>query len=300
MRYYAVLCCAGNVLDPLALVDRYGAEYLRYYLASEIHFGNDGDFSHEAFCARINAELADDLGNLAMRALTFTARHCAGAVPKPQPQHLLTEADQALLGAAAEALTQCRGLMQQQSVKTSCEVIIQLAKMGNKYIDTQAPWVLVKKDRARMETVLYVLLELLRGAAILLSPVCPRSCDHMLDQLGVAREHRNFEHITAQPLKPGSPINRPVPVFPKIEPPPPASSTTSAAAATKDTSAAQYPQYSNVTSAADLGSCIIALGDKIRQFKAASKAANKAASKAELKPLIEELTFLKNRYDILF
>jgi methionyl-tRNA synthetase len=92
----------GNVLDPFQLLDQYGMDYLRYFLVAEVPFGNDGDFTHEAFTNRINSDLANDLGNLAQRALTMIEKHCEGKIPEHGP---LTDEDEALLKAAEDALS---------------------------------------------------------------------------------------------------------------------------------------------------------------------------------------------------
>ena len=124
----------GNVLDPLELLEKYGQDYLRYFLVSEIHFGNDGDFSDTSFTARINSDLANDIGNLAQRCLTMINKQCEGKIPTPAA---FTDEDRALLQAAKDALPTVQSLLSQQSMKLICEEIVNLAKLGNRYIDTQ-------------------------------------------------------------------------------------------------------------------------------------------------------------------
>lgn len=118
---------------------------------------------------------------MAQRLLTFVAKHCDGEVPVPGE---FTPDDTALLAAAADALRESRDLVEQQNIKGMTAVIINVAKLGNKYIDTQAPWTLRKTDEARMRTVMYVLAEVIRVTAVLLSPVMSVSCNNMLDQIG--------------------------------------------------------------------------------------------------------------------
>ena len=127
------------------------------------------------------SELANDFGNLAQRMLTFIAKNCEGEIPTPG---IFTPDDTALLAAAVDALHQSRDLVEQQNIKGMTAVIINVAKLGNKYIDTQAPWTLRKTDEARMRTVMYVLSEIIRITAVLLSPVMSTSCNKMLDQIG--------------------------------------------------------------------------------------------------------------------
>jgi methionyl-tRNA synthetase len=118
---------------------------------------------------------------LAQRLLTFVAKHCDGEVPVPGE---FTPDDTALLAAAVDALRESRDLVEQQNIKGMTAVVINVAKLGNKYIDTQAPWTLRKTDEARMRTVMYVLAEVIRVTAVLLSPVMSVSCNNMLDQIG--------------------------------------------------------------------------------------------------------------------
>ena len=127
------------------------------------------------------SELANDFGNLAQRMLTFIAKNCEGEIPTPG---IFTPDDTALLAAAVDALHQSRELVEQQNIKGMTAVIINVAKLGNKYIDTQAPWTLRKTDEARMRTVMYVLSEIIRVTAVLLTPVMSTSCNKMLDQIG--------------------------------------------------------------------------------------------------------------------
>jgi methionyl-tRNA synthetase len=276
----------GNVLDPFELIQTYGVEYLRYYMAAEIHLGNDGDFSHDAFCARINSDLANDLGNLAQRCLTFVDKHCEGVIPQPGA---FNEEDREVLDALQEALPLARGHMHTQSIKNMCDTIIQVAKMGNKYIDTQAPWALVKTDKERMRTVLYVLSELLRHTAILLRPVMPKACDEMLNQLGVAPnpQARSFAALL-QPAAPGAKIGTPSPIFPKLDAVALAPKTVTAIEA----EAPLFTQYEGL-GVEQVGAKIVEVGGAIRSQKAAK------ASKEELKPLIQELTYAKDMYKTL-
>jgi methionyl-tRNA synthetase len=128
------------------------------------------------------SELANDFGNLAQRVLSFVGKNCDSTIPTPG---VFTAEDDALLAAAADSLQLARGCVDTQNLKGMCEVIINVAKLGNKYIDVQAPWALKKTDEARMRTVLYVLAETLRITAVLLLPVMESSCTNMLDQIGM-------------------------------------------------------------------------------------------------------------------
>lgn len=203
----------GNVLDPLALVRQYGLDNLRYFLVAEVPFGQDGDFSDEAFAGRVNSDLCNDIGNLAQRVLVMVDKHCEGRIPQPGP---LADDDRQLLEAATEALAACRRHVEVQNMRAMCESIVGVAKLGNRYIDAQAPWTLRKTDPARMLTVLYVLADVLRKIAILLDPITPASSAALLDQLGATGEFREFSSFAAL-LPPGTKIGTVQPLFPKVE-----------------------------------------------------------------------------------
>lgn len=203
----------GNVLDPNELIAQYGVDFLRYFMIAEVPFGNDGDFSHDALISRVNTNLANEVGNLAQRALVMVYKNCEGRVPEPGP---LTDEDKALLHAAEEALGIARDYVHTQSLHRMVESIMSVARLGNKYIDVQAPWALKKTDIPRMCTVLYVLTETVRRIAILLEPVIPGSCNRLLDQIGMGPELRTFASIS-QTIPPGTPILSPSPIFPRIE-----------------------------------------------------------------------------------
>lgn len=279
----------GNVLDPAELVSHYGADYVRYFLASEFHFGNDGDFAHDAFCHRINLQLANELGNLAQRTLTMVQRSHAGVIPPPGE---LTEGDLALLEAVDRTLDEVRAHLEVQAVKSICDCVNGVAKLGNKYFDTMAPWLLAKSDPARLQSVLYVMCELLRQSAILLQPVMPASCDHMLDQLGVPSDpaFRNFAALSER-IIPGTKILTPRPVFPKVEPPIVPAAKDPVAELEAAELAARLAAFDTLN-AEELTTKIAEVGMEIREKKL------QKVSKEELKPLLQQLTYLKNRYDI--
>lgn len=279
----------GNVLDPVELINLYGVDYLRYYMAAEINFGNDGDFSHDLFCTKINSELANDLGNLAQRTLTMIGKHCDSLIPIPGE---FKSEDLEILETLKESISLTRSHVRQQSIKSYCDTIIQLARLGNKYIDTQAPWVLVKTDKERMYTVLYVLMELLRYSAILLEPVMPSSCNKMLDLLGIPStiEARSILALEQQ-LSSGLRIGTPIPIFPKIEIIVENKQINNNIDNDKTSLIIEtYEQY-DVLNLLELSDKILLVGTDLRNKKAAK------VDKDNLKPLINELNYLKNRYN---
>ena len=157
----------GNVIDPFALADAYGVDQLRYFLLREVPFGQDGNYSHEAIVARINADLANDLGNLAQRSLSMVARGLAGTLPKPGT---LQASDQALLAAADALIGKAREAMLTQQLHQILNAVWTVVAEANRYFASAAPWALAKTDPQRQGTVLYVTAEVLRQVSILILP----------------------------------------------------------------------------------------------------------------------------------
>jgi methionyl-tRNA synthetase len=203
----------GNVIDPLALVDEFGVDQVRYFMLREVPFGNDGDFSRRAMVGRINGDLANDFGNLAQRTLSMIAKNCGGQVPTPGA---LDADDQALLDAAGGLLDTMREHLMVQEFHAALAAQWRVIAEANRYVDAQAPWALRKSDPARMATVLYVLAETIRRLAILAQPATPGAAARMLDQIAVAEEARDFAHLgTDHALVPGTALPKPEGVFPR-------------------------------------------------------------------------------------
>ena len=203
----------GNVIDPFSLVEHYGLDQLRYFLLREVPFGQDGNYSHEAIVNRTNADLANDLGNLAQRSLSMIAKNCGGAVPH---RGQLAEADRAILDQATTALAAARRAMADQQIHLALAAIFGVVAEANRYFAAQEPWALRKTDPARMETVLGTTAEVIRRVAILCQPFVPASAGKLLDLLAVGEGERDFAHLDdAHALKPGTPLPAPQPVFPR-------------------------------------------------------------------------------------
>ena len=207
----------GNVVDPFALVDHYGLDQVRYYFMREGPFGQDGSYSHEAIVNRINADLANGLGNLAQRSLSMVAKNCGGVVPKRGD---LAEADAAILAQADAALVTAREAMAGQGIHHALAAIFGVVAEANRYFAAQEPWALKKTDPARMETVLWTTAETIRRVAILNLAFIPGSAAKLLDLLAVPTDARTFAHLTEDyALVPGTPLPAPQPVFPRyVEP----------------------------------------------------------------------------------
>eukprot|EP00551_Chaetoceros_affinis_P008856 CAMPEP_0203668574 /NCGR_PEP_ID=MMETSP0090-20130426/5172_1 /ASSEMBLY_ACC=CAM_ASM_001088 /TAXON_ID=426623 /ORGANISM="Chaetoceros affinis, Strain CCMP159" /LENGTH=591 /DNA_ID=CAMNT_0050533051 /DNA_START=186 /DNA_END=1961 /DNA_ORIENTATION=+ len=208
----------GNVIDPMELVETYGVDQTRFFLMSEVTFGNDGDFSHEKMIQKVNTNLANELGNLCQRTLSMAFKNCGKAVPEEIGSY--TEEDEALLARAKSLQKEAGEHISKQSIQKYVETMVSMIWESNKYIDDMAPWVLRKTDPDRMATVIYVLMEVLRYAAILYQPLIPDSANKILDQLTVPPNERSFHHLDDKyAVKPGNPISKPIGVFPRLESP---------------------------------------------------------------------------------
>jgi len=207
----------GNVVDPFAMIEHYGLDQVRYFFLREVPFGQDGSYSHDAIVNRTNADLANDLGNLAQRSLSMIAKNCGAVVPA---RGALADADKAILAMADEALVTARRTMAEQSVHQALAAIFGVVAEANRYFAGQEPWALKKTDPARMETVLHTTAETIRRVALMCQPFMPTSAARLLDLLAVPADERAFEHAgEAHALKPGTPLPAPAAVFPRyVEP----------------------------------------------------------------------------------
>jgi methionyl-tRNA synthetase len=203
----------GNVVDPFAMVDRYGLDKTRFYLMREIPFGQDGSYAHEAFVNRTNADLANDIGNLAQRSLSMIAKNCGGTVPQPGA---FSAEDKAILDMADQALANASAAMAEQSIHTAIAATFAVISETNRYFAGQEPWALKKSDPARMETVLYVTAEVIRRVAIQCQAVMPQSASKLLDLVAAPANQREFSYAGDRgSLVPGTPLPAPEPVFPR-------------------------------------------------------------------------------------
>ncbi|MHA7227263.1 methionine--tRNA ligase [Glutamicibacter soli] len=204
----------GNTVSPDDFVTRYGLDQVRYFFLREVPFGADGNYNHETIVARINGDLANNFGNLAQRSLSMVAKNCGGLVPTPGE---LLAADTEILGAAANLLEINREAYDRQEFSRALEAVWHVLGDTNAYFAEQEPWKLKKTDPARMETVLYVTIEIVRQVAILLQPVLPQAMTSLLNVLAVGEgSARNFENYGTA-LVPGTELPAPAPVFPRYE-----------------------------------------------------------------------------------
>lgn len=207
----------GNVIDPVEFVDRFGVDQVRYFLLREIPFGQDGSISEEAMISRVNADLANELGNLAQRSLSMVARNLDGVVPEPSAP---TADDDELLALADGLLEKVRAAFGTQAMHLGLEAIWLMLGAANRYFSAHEPWKLAKSeaaaDHARFGTILYTTLEVVRIAALLVQPVMPESAGKLLDLLGQDAEQRMFTAVGRR-LTPGLVLPAPSGVFPRYQ-----------------------------------------------------------------------------------
>jgi methionyl-tRNA synthetase len=180
----------GNVVDPFNLADQYGVDQIRYFFLREVPFGQDGNYNHEVIVARTNADLANDLGNLAQRSLSMINKQLGGLLSKPRK---FSDNDRAILKAAKSMIGPARKAMKTQQIHLALNVIWTVVAEANRYFASEAPWALAKTDPNRQKTVLYVTAEVLRRLAILTQPFIPQSAEKLLDFLAVSNEDRSFD-----------------------------------------------------------------------------------------------------------
>src|SRR5580693_3224448 len=192
----------GNVVDPFAMADQYGVDQVRYFFLREVPFGQDGSYNHEAIVARINADLANDLGNLAQRSLSMIAKQLGGILPEPGA---FTDTDKAMLAQADGMIALARTAMATQQIHQALNAIWAVVAEANRYFAGEAPWALAKTDPKRQRTVLYVTAEVVRQIAILAQPAMPEASAKLLDSLGIAADGRDFASLGgATRIRPGT------------------------------------------------------------------------------------------------
>ncbi len=207
----------GNVVDPFALAEAYGVDPVRYFFLREVPFGQDGNYSHDAIVARINADLANDLGNLAQRSLSMIAKQSAGVLPKPGP---FSANDTAMLTSADAMIGKAREAMATQQLHQVLNQVWAVVAEANRYFAGEAPWAAAKTDPPRMGTILYVTAEVIRQVAILAQPFMPEAGRKLLDLLAVPDGERDFSRLgAAHRIAAGIALPAPMPVFPRyVEP----------------------------------------------------------------------------------
>jgi len=208
----------GNVIDPFKLIEDFGLDPVRYFLMREVIFGSDGNYSRDNLIQRNNSELANKIGNLMQRTCSFVFKNCESAMPDVSSEFIDSLYKSEFFVKLQELVKDSISEMENYNINKALDNIIDITEQSNIYIDQEAPWSLKNTDPAKMNEVLYGLVETLRYIAILLQPFTPGSAAKMLDQLGVPSSERLFEHLTQDfAIKPQSKIEQPVGLFPRFE-----------------------------------------------------------------------------------
>ncbi|WP_342362540.1 methionine--tRNA ligase [Terrarubrum flagellatum] len=203
----------GNVVDPFTITNHYGVDQVRYFFLREVPFGQDGSYSHEAIVARINADLANGVGNLAQRSLSMIAKNCDGKLPSMGE---LTDDDKALLSLADALPEKARAAMKDYAVHAMLAEIWSVVAEGDRYIAAQEPWNLRKTNPARMGAVLAVTAEALRAIGIAAQPAIPEGAAKLLDLLGVPADKRMLADIGAHGrIAAGTALPAPSGIYPR-------------------------------------------------------------------------------------
>ena len=206
----------GNVVNPMEMAEKYGVDAFRYFLLSEMSLGQDAAFSEEAFVARYNSDLANDLGNMLSRAVKLTLRYFDGKIPAPGVFEMI---DKQLYGQVAEAVDGMEKAVRELRLDRGIEQVIGVVRAANRYMEQTAPWTLAKKgEMDRLGTVLYVASETLRIVGGLLQPVMPEKMDRLLKTLGVSGSFRFEDLRNVGGLVPGQAISDIDALFPRIQP----------------------------------------------------------------------------------
>ncbi|MDX8382685.1 MAG: class I tRNA ligase family protein, partial [Ghiorsea sp.] len=210
----------GNALRPADLLERHDADTLRYFLLREVPFGLDGDFSEDALKQRYNTELANDVGNLLNRSLSMLQKYRDGVLPAATEEQA---GDRALIADVEAMQREVDEHLSKQAFHLAIERISQVVRHGNRYVAENTPWTLAKEgDDARLDTVLYHLVESLRLIALQLSPFIPNKMNEMLGQImddeAVDVSKLNYHDVAGWGLlKAGHQCKKPSPVFPRME-----------------------------------------------------------------------------------
>lgn len=208
----------GNIIDPYPLIERYGVDAVRYYLAREVSFGSDGQFTPEQFIERINIDLANNLGNLLNRTVSMINKYFEGIIPIFHRG--INPFDKDVEDLIASTIKEYEKNFDELHVTEALISVMKLISRGNKYIDETMPWILAKEGKKiELESSMAHLVRILYVAGILLTPILTRKSDLLLDQIGIEKDKRVYKNISDEHLLDGIKVNKGEQLFPRLDEP---------------------------------------------------------------------------------
>ena len=204
----------GNVIDPYEIINKYGLDQFRYFLFTQMPFGNDGDFSTKALVSKINSDLSNNFGNLIQRICSFINKNCDSIVENKL--NLEINEDKSLMDFSLSKFNKYKLYLDNQEIDKAIKETFELISKANVYCDKLAPWNLIKTDVKRTNEVLSLLVDIIRRSALMLFPIMPDSIKKIYSILDINENEINFKYFNMI-QKENHKINSAVPIFPRIE-----------------------------------------------------------------------------------